>query len=114
MSPEFREPAPKSVTGPVTETFIADVPDYVSIPFAEKRAADQEAYDLAYSNAVKNVIGVDDIPGFVAKETLLSAGEPVPALERGNEGRFHNGIIPDVPAPADPSRVPGWTGDVRR
>jgi hypothetical protein len=96
MSPEsaFIPPAPEGPKTPAPE--LVTPPEIVPPAFVTERAPDAAPQDPA-AEAAQRIIS--SVPGFENSD----AASHVPSRD-----------VVEVPMPADPSHVNGWTGDVRR
>ncbi len=108
-APEAIPPAPAgpdSATPEVTAPALITVPEDIQDSLDATRKA-QELTAQATADAAKRVVG--PAPG-VLPSPVEATQAPV-----GNNlgGRFGMGVV-DAPMPPDPSKVPGWDGEVRR
>ena len=108
--------APEAVVvPPVAPIELPPMPESIATALEEQRriAAEQHAaYEASVAEAAKRIIETE--PGY-DPNTSVAVEAPVteePKVISVDGGKFGNGII-ETPMPPDPSRVPGWNGNVQ-
>ena len=107
--PEMISPppaGPEAVATPeVAPPVLITVPESIQADLDAKSQAEQAAAQAA-ADAAKRVIG--PAPGILPTPTEIVT----PPTDNGLGGRFGMGVV-EAPMPPDPSKVPGWNGEVR-
>ena len=101
---------------PAAPIELPPMPESIATALEEQRLAAAEqhaAYEASVAEAARHIIetepGYDpNAPAPVAVEAPVTDGPTVISVDGG---KFGNGII-ETPMPPDPTRVPGWNGQI--
>ncbi|MFZ2126278.1 MAG: hypothetical protein WAV04_02085 [Candidatus Microsaccharimonas sp.] len=102
---------PETVQPPVAAEVPTQASEQISVPSGTEVTPAPSAPE---ATAAANVIGMPPVAETAPVEALpvQQNTETTPAPVEDDKGRFGMGVI-ETSMPADPSKVPGWTGEVR-
>lgn len=102
---------PETIQPPVVAEVPTQTSEQISVPSGTEVTPAPSAPE---ATAAANVIGMPPVAETapVGALPVQQNTETTPAPAEDDKGRFGMGVI-ETSMPADPSKVPGWTGEVR-